>query len=305
MCNNNHKCGPCSIKKYAISLNENLISPIILTPTLKRYIGANLPLTSYKGHMSKYEYLKMIDEARYLYSRGLLDVGGKNKKVLENRDLNLSSYKDFEKNKIKKCLHEMFSNLEGGSLSVKNMKHTPSNINGIQPLQFERENEFADLGDEFADLGDELADAIKKELEGKKDLNESLIGILGYILLSNTVAHMLSKFAKNQFAKHNFGKGEEAAKKIEHFTHKNEQAFKAPIKKVVGLFTKNEKYKKNISDVLYAIVILLMAGQAGGDGIKYIKSASYIKGGLYTIKSLIKGKEVHTILQDIISDIIK
>jgi hypothetical protein len=41
-----------------------------------------------------------------------------------------------------------------------------------------------------------------------------------------------------------FGKGEAAAKKIYDFTHKNEEAFKAPIRRIVGLFTKDEKKKK-------------------------------------------------------------
>ena len=45
--------------------------------------------------------------------------------------------------------------------------------------------------------------------------------------VSNTIANMLSKFAKKQFAKRDWGKGEAAAKKIYDFTHKNEEAFKA------------------------------------------------------------------------------
>jgi hypothetical protein len=37
---------------------------------------------------------------------------------------------------------------------------------------------------------------------------------------------MLSKFAKNQFAKRDFGKGEAAAKKIYDFTHKMKKHLK-------------------------------------------------------------------------------
>ena len=114
---------------------------------------------------------------------------------------------------------------------------------------------------------------------------------------------MLSKFAKKQFKKYDFGKGEAAAKKIYDFTHKNEEAFKAPIKRIVGLFTKNEKYKKQISDVLYAILIFMMAGQAGGDAVSYIKKAGYLKGGIYALKSLVKGKEVHALIKGVIEDL--
>lgn len=152
----------------------------------------------------------------------------------------------------------------------------------------------------------QLSKEIKDELEDKeKELNEvvGVVGIIGYILLSNTVVNMLSKFSKKMSKKYNFGKGEEAAKKIEQFTHKNEEAFKSPIKRIVGLFTKNEKYRKLITDIIYAVVILLMAGQAGGDAIRYMKKAAWLKGGLYGLKSIIKGTEVHHIIKDTISGV--
>ena len=167
------------------------------------------------------------------------------------------------------------------------------------------EDEKDQFEDDLAKIGLAIADEIKDELEDHKDeLNEiaGVVGIIGYILLSNTVANMLAKLAKRLSVKYDWGKGEEAAKKIYNFTHKNEEAFKAPIRRVVGLFTKNEKTKKMISDILYAIVILLMAGQAGGNAVGYIKKAGYIKGGLYGLKSLVKGTEVAQILKGVVQD---
>jgi uncharacterized protein YjbJ (UPF0337 family) len=179
----------------------------------------------------------------------------------------------------------------------------------INKLNEDEEDQFAAELDGFADqlaaeIKDELEDHKEEIQKSDKELNEivGVVGIIGYILLSNTVANMLSKFAKNQFAKHNFGKGEEAAKKIYDFTHKNEEAFKAPIRRIVGLFTKDEKKKKMISDILYAIVILLMAGQAGGNAVGYIKKAGYIKGGLYGLKAAVKGTEVAQILKGVVAD---
>ena len=169
-------------------------------------------------------------------------------------------------------------------------------------LYEEEEDQFEN---DLAIAGNELADEIKDELESKDvEINEiaTVVGILGYVLLSNAVANMLSGLSKKLFKKYNFGKGEAAAKKIYDFTHKNEEAFKAPIKRVVGIFTKNEKYKKIISDILYAIMILLMAGQAGGDAVAYIKKAGYLKGGLYGLKSLVKGTEVAVILKGVVQD---
>ena len=165
-----------------------------------------------------------------------------------------------------------------------------------------------DMFDEdFENMASILASKIGSELEDKKDeINEiaGVVGIIGYILLSNTLANMLSKIAKRLSVKYQWGTGEAAAKKIYDFTHKNEEAFKAPIKRVVGLFTKDDKKKKLISDVLYAIVILLMAGQAGGDAVGYIKKAGYLKGGLYSLKAAVKGTEVATILKQVVQDAI-
>ena len=159
---------------------------------------------------------------------------------------------------------------------------------------------------EFDALGAQLAGAIKNELGDKaKKLDEvaGIVGIIGYILLSNTVANMLAKFVQKISKKYNWGKGEEAAKNIYKWTHDNEKAFKAPIKRIVGLFTKDEKKKDQISSILYAVLILMMAGQAGGNAVGYVKKASYLKGGLYGLKSAVKGKEVHAIFKDVIADI--
>ncbi len=114
---------------------------------------------------------------------------------------------------------------------------------------------------------------------------------------------MLAKFAEKQAKKHNWGKGEEAAKNIYKWTHDNEKAFQAPIRRIVKLFTKDEKRIDQVAKIIYAVVILLMAGQAGGNAAGYLKKASWLKWGLYGLKSAIKGKEVHTIFKDIIGDL--
>ena len=159
---------------------------------------------------------------------------------------------------------------------------------------------------EFDALGAQLAGAIENELGDKaKKLDEvaGIVGIIGYILLSNTVANMLAKFAQKMSKKYNWGKGEEAAKNIYKWTHDNEKAFQAPIRRIVSLFTKDAKRQDQVAKILYAVLILLMAGQAGGNAASYLKKASWLKGGLYGLKSAIKGKEVHTIFKDVIADI--
>ena len=176
--------------------------------------------------------------------------------------------------------------------------------------EIDQENNF---DKDFDNFGINLASAIGNELKDhKKDINklesnkvEEVIvtTILGYILLSNTVISMLSKFAKKMFAKYDFGKGEEAAKKIENFAHNNEKAFQAPIRRIVSLFTKNEKKINNISESVYALVILLMAGQAGGNAASLLGKSKWLEGGLYGLKTAIKGTEVGVIVKNVIQSI--
>ena len=119
---------------------------------------------------------------------------------------------------------------------------------------------------EMASLADELADEIKDTLEDKKDELKEIVDpitILSTVLASTTLVNILSKFAGKIFKKYNFGKGEEAAKKIYNFTHKLEEDFKSPIKRIVKLFTKDEKSIRLVTDGLYALVILSLGVKAG------------------------------------------
>lgn len=170
-----------------------------------------------------------------------------------------------------------------------------------------QENEGDDLIVDVGELGNELASAIGAELKQKEDqLNEAvtLVGTLGWILLSNTIVHMISKFAKKQFAKSGNLKGEEWAEWFEKNSHTIENLFKSPITAVLSIYIQDETWVKRITDVLYAIAIFAMAGSAGGAAVSYVKKASYFKGAVYTLKSLVKGVEVKGILGDVISDML-
>jgi len=170
-----------------------------------------------------------------------------------------------------------------------------------------QENEGEELIDDIKDLGNDLAGAIEGELEKHEDqLNEGAgaIGILGWVLLSNTIAHMISNFAKKRFEKSGNLKGKEWADWFLKNTHKIETGFKAPIKTVLSFFIKDEKKLKIITDILYAITIFSMAGSAGGDAVGYIKKAGYFKGAIYGLKAAIKGVEVNQILKGVIEDML-
>ena len=136
-------------------------------------------------------------------------------------------------------------------------------------------------------LGDELANAIEDKLEDKKDeLNEVVdpISILSYVLAGNTLVNIMAKYTAKLFKKYNFGKGEEAAKKIYDFTHKLEQDFKGPIARVVGLF---------------ALLLLGLGAKAGTEAFTALKKSNLAASGISGLKAALKGKDIATLVKDI------
>ena len=151
-------------------------------------------------------------------------------------------------------------------------------------------------------LGDELANAIEDKLEDKKDeLNEAVdpISILSYVLAGNTLVNIMAKYTAKLFKKYNFGKGEEAAKKIYNFTHKLEQDFKGPIARVVGVFTKNAKTKSIITDSLFALLLLGLGAKAGTEAFSALKKSNVAASSISGLKAALKGKDTATLIKDI------
>ena len=162
---------------------------------------------------------------------------------------------------------------------------------------------------DMARFADELGDEIEDELENMpEDVRESLmreaidpVSIVGYILLSNTVVSMLSKWASKTARKYGQINAADRSQQIYDFAHKNEQAFMAPIKRIVGIFIKDKKLLGKVTYVLYALVIFMMAGAAGGSALEALKKSAYFESALLTLKSAIKGKEVSTLIKQVLS----
>lgn len=155
---------------------------------------------------------------------------------------------------------------------------------------------------EMDQLGDELAAAIEDKLEDKKgELKEVVdpVSILSYILAGTTLTNIIAKYAAKLFKKYNFGKGEEAAKKIYDFTHKLENDFKSPIARVVGLFTKDEKAKILVTDGLFILLLLALGGMAGSEALTSLKNGQLSKASLSALKAGLKGKDIATVGQEI------
>lgn len=152
-----------------------------------------------------------------------------------------------------------------------------------------------------------LAAAIEKELQDEKPVKEAagILGILSYILLSNTIAHMISSMAKKIAKKQGWSATEDIATKIYDWTHKNEQAFMSPIKRVLSVVMvgPTKKYIEPVTKGLYAIFIFFLAGQYGGAAIDAVKNSKWGSTAFNTVKSLVKGKEVHTLIRGVLSDV--
>jgi len=155
---------------------------------------------------------------------------------------------------------------------------------------------------EMASLADELADEIKDTLEDKKDELKEIVDpitILSTVLASTTLVNILAKFVGKIFKKYNFGKGEEAAKKIYNFTHKLEEDFKGPIKRIVKLFTKDEKTIRLVTDGLYALVILSLGVKAGSGAFQNLAKGNIATGTVNGLKAALKGKDLSTLIKNI------
>ena len=182
----------------------------------------------------------------------------------------------------------------------------------LQNILFENKEENA-VEPGMAAMATKLAQAVEKELEANKEdieskegqVNEAaIVGIIGYVLLSNTVANMLAKMFKWLAKKYNKPGMMDNAEWWYNFTHKNEDAFMAPIKRIVGIFTKDEAKKKGITKILYSIIIFGMAGSAGGSAVQLLKQTKWATAAAYSAKALIKGAEVSTLIKGAVEDLI-
>ena len=170
-------------------------------------------------------------------------------------------------------------------------------------VEYMNEEELPDF-DVESGLANDIADEIADELEDQEsNLDEALsvVGALGYVLLSNTVANMVSKIAKTVADKYEWDKTVNVAKQIYDWSHKNEKAFQAPIKKVLALFLKGEsvKYIDAITEAIYGFIILAMAMQGGSETISAVKGSDWGKGMLKGLKTSVKGIESASIFRTV------
>ena len=87
------------------------------------------------------------------------------------------------------------------------------------------------------------------------------------------------------------------------YYNKLEKDFKSPIKRVMGLFIKDQKVLEVTTDALYAAVILTLGVLAGGGAVQALLKGDLNKGALQTLKAALKGKDLNGLIRDIATNI--
>lgn len=153
---------------------------------------------------------------------------------------------------------------------------------------------------DFLNIADELADKLEDELDTASAIQEEIVlSIVAYVMLSNGIMGLLSKLVKRISKKYDFGKGQVAAEKIENFVKANDKRFMFPIRKAVGLFTKDEKQINKVTHILFALVVLLMAFNAGIEVFDLIKDSEFMQSSVNSLRTAVGGTKVHALARTV------
>ena len=153
---------------------------------------------------------------------------------------------------------------------------------------------------DFLNIADELADKLEDELDSASAIQEEIVlSIVAYVMLSNGIMGLLSKLVKRISKKYDFGKGQAAADKIENFVKANDKRFMFPIRKAVSLFTKDEKQINKVTHILFALVVLLMAFNAGIEVFDLIKDSEFMQSSVNSLRTAVGGTKVHALARTV------
>ena len=78
-------CNTCETK--ALTLNESVASIELLSESLRYHIDNNRPLTEHLYRAGSKKYFELFSEARYLYSRNIINLSGDDLEIINETDL--------------------------------------------------------------------------------------------------------------------------------------------------------------------------------------------------------------------------
>ena len=89
-------------------------------------------------------------------------------------------------------------------------------------------------------LAHQLKQVLDKEMkDGQLDEGLTAVGVLGWLLASNTVLDILGKYAGKALRKMNLNKAADKAEAVHHWAHNNEKAMVNVIAQVISPFVKS------------------------------------------------------------------
>lgn len=154
-------------------------------------------------------------------------------------------------------------------------------------------------------LAQQLKQALDKEMEdGKLDEALTAVGILSWLLASNTVLDILGKYSAKALRKMNLNKAADKADAIHHWAHNNEKAMVNVIAQVISPFVKDQNKRQNIAKGLFIAILAGLGIKAGVGALQAIRGANVGSAALSLTKGALKGRDIANVGKEIVASMV-
>lgn len=154
-------------------------------------------------------------------------------------------------------------------------------------------------------LAQQLKQALDKEMEdGKLDEALTAVGILSWLLASNTVLDILGKYSAKALRKMNLNKAADKADAIHHWAHNNEKAMVNVIAQVISPFVKDQNKRQNIAKGLFIAILAGLGIKAGIGALQAIRGANVGTAALSLTKGALKGRDIANVGKEIVASMV-
>lgn len=161
------------------------------------------------------------------------------------------------------------------------------------------------LESEEKQLALQLKQALDKEMEdGQLDESLTALGLLSWLLASNTVVDILGKYAAKALRKLNLDKAADKAEAIHQWAHNNEKAMVNVIAQVISPFVKDKNKRQNIAKGLFIAILAGLGVKAGIGALNAIRGANVGSAALSLTKGALKGRDIANVGKEIVASMV-
>ena len=154
-------------------------------------------------------------------------------------------------------------------------------------------------------LAHQLKQALDKEMEdGKLDEALTAVGILSWLLASNTVLDILGKYSAKALRKMNLNKAADKAEAVHNWAHNNEKAMVNVIAQVISQFVKDGQKRQNIAKGLFIAILAGLGIKAGIGALNAIRGANVGSAALSMTKGALKGRDIANVGKEIVASMV-